>query len=129
MADSVDYRKWIQRADQDKKMLEVIYETGIEGMEDSFCYICHQGTEKILKALILRYERDIIKSHDLIYLLGRCVRYKPQLKRFIDAVTILNEYPVIARYPGDLEEQRTVDEAKETYGLFCMIYDEIIKLF
>lgn len=39
MADSTDYRKWVERAKQDLKILEVVYTEGLDGMEDSFCYI------------------------------------------------------------------------------------------
>lgn len=128
MADSVDYKKWIQRVEQDKKLLETIHETGISGMEETFCYICHQGAEKILKAYLVRMNKAFQKSHDLVFLLGKCVELNCELNSLEDAVTILNEYSVSARYPNDFDETRTLAEAKEALELFKQVYNEIINL-
>ncbi len=101
MADSTDYRKWVERAKQDLKILEVIYSEGLDGMEDSFCYICHQAAEKLLKAFIVKYTKTVSQTHDLIFLLGKCRNYKDSLSKLLNSLTVLNEYSVAARYPSD----------------------------
>ncbi len=75
MAGSTDYIKWLNRASQDIKMIEIIKNDGLEGMEDSFCYLCHQATEKLLKALVIKEEKSVQKTHDLVFLLGKCGKY------------------------------------------------------
>ena len=72
MADSTDYRKWVERARQDLKILDVIYTEGLDGMEDSFSYICHQAAEKLLKAFLMKYSKSSPQTHDLVFLLGKC---------------------------------------------------------
>jgi hypothetical protein len=38
MADSTDYLKWLERAEQDLKLVDIIFKEGLKGLEDSFCY-------------------------------------------------------------------------------------------
>ena len=129
MIDSADYKKWLGRARQDMKMLELIYNEGLEGMADSFCYICHQAIEKLLKAYIIKYEKMAPKSHDLLFLLGKCIRFNNQLIELTDPLMVLNEYAVSARYPDDFDDQRTVEDAKEAYGYALEVEKELMLRF
>ncbi|HHW57825.1 MAG TPA: HEPN domain-containing protein [Clostridia bacterium] len=127
MADSTDYKKWLKRAEQDYKIAETIKEEGIEGLEDSFCYICHQTAEKLLKAFLL-YNSDFVpKTHDLVFLLGKCKTYDATLEKFFDKINILNEYAVSARYPIDFDTLRTVEEAKEAFQIMSSLREEILR--
>ena len=72
MADSTDFTKWLDRANQDLKLIEVINNDGLEGLKDSFCYMCQQAAEKLLKAFIVKKEKSSPRSHDLVFLLGLC---------------------------------------------------------
>jgi HEPN domain-containing protein len=121
MADSIDYNKWLQRANQDFKLLEIIYTEGIEGLEDSFCYNCHQAAEKLLKAFILKSEKNIPRTHDLMYLLGISKMYDESLLSLTDALAVLNEYSVSARYPSDFDDERTITDAKEAYEYLLFV--------
>jgi len=91
MADSTDYAKWLDRARQDLKLIEIIYEEGLEGLEDSFCYMCQQAAEKLLKAFIVKNEKNGPRSHDLVFLLGLCKKYDDSLIKLVDALTVLND--------------------------------------
>jgi HEPN domain-containing protein len=125
MADSTDHRKWFERAKQDLKMISLVYTEGLNGMEDSFCYLCHQAAEKLLKALLLKYEKTAPKSHDLIFLLGKCQIYENSLSKLLNSLTILNEYSVAARYPNDFEDKRTIEDAKEAYTCISEVNNEL----
>lgn len=116
MADSTDYVKWLNRAEQDLRLIEIIYNEDLEGLEDSFCYMCQQASEKLLKALIVKNEKRVPKSHDLLFLLGLCNKHDGSLSKLTDALMVLNEYSVSARYPSDFEDKRTIEEAKEAYA-------------
>lgn len=121
MADSTDYLKWLERAGQDLKLVDVIYKKGLEGLEDSFCYMCQQSAEKLLKAFIVKNVKSVPRSHDLLYLLGMCKNYDTTLLALTDALTVLNEYSVSARYPSDFDDKRTVEEAKEAYDFIIEV--------
>lgn len=125
MADSTDYRKWVERAKQDLKILEVVYTEGLDGMEDSFCYICHQAAEKMLKAFLIKYMKATPQTHDLVFLLGKCQSYINSLSKLLHSLTILNEYSVAARYPSDFEDKRTIEDAKEAYSCLSEVNQEL----
>ena len=129
MADSTDYRKWLQRASQDLRLADIIKKDGIQGLEDAFCYICHQATEKLLKAYIVKQEKVAPRSHDLLFLLGKCKKFDASLMRITDNLTILNEYSVSSRYPGDFDDKRTIEDAKEAYQCICEIKKLLESLF
>jgi HEPN domain-containing protein len=57
----MDYNKWLDRANQDIKVVEIIKHEGLEGLEDSFCYNCQQAAEKFLKALLIKNEKSYPK--------------------------------------------------------------------
>lgn len=128
MVDSIDYKKWLQRAQQDLKVIELIHKEGIEGIEDTFCYLCQQAAEKYLKAFILFNNQSIIKTHDLVYLLNISKRYAGELKSLFDDVVLLNEYTISARYPSDFDDKRTVEDAILSYESLINIKNQIEKL-
>jgi len=127
MVDSTDYRKWLERAEQDYRIVNIIREEGLHGVEDSFCYICHQAAEKLLKAFLLYNLESVPKTHDLIFLLERSKAYDPSLEEFFDGISILNEYAVSARYPVDFETSRTTKEAEEAFEILENLRHEILK--
>ena len=90
MADSTDYVKWLNRAEQDLRLIEIIYSEDLEGLEDSFCYMCQQASEKLLKALIVKNEKRVPKSHDLLFLLGLCNKHDASLSKLTDALLSTN---------------------------------------
>lgn len=121
MSDSTDYRKWLERAAQDIRLIEIILKDGIGGLEDSFCYTCHQAAEKLFKAYLLKKNRRVPRTHDLVYLLRVCVYCSRRLKELEDEVLVLNEYSITSRYPSDFEEVRTAEEAMEAYSCITSI--------
>lgn len=129
MADSTDFRKWLERAKQDLKMLGIISSEGFEGIEDSFCYISHQAAEKLLKAFIVKQEQAAPRSHDLLFLLGKCIKYERSWSKLTDVLAILNEYAVSARYPDDFGDKRTVEDAKEAYNCVVEVEKELMSHF
>lgn len=126
MADSTDYRKWLSRANQDIKVVEIIQSEGIAGLEDAFCYMSHQASEKLLKAFLLFHGERPYKTHDLIYLLKKCSKYDKSLRKVFDDASVLNEYAISTRYPSDFEDERTVKEAKAAYKHMINIRDKVM---
>jgi len=122
MADSTDYRRWKERAKEDISMLESVYKDGLDRAGNSFCYMAHQAIEKLLKAFLLKNGESIIRTHDLLFLLKKCLKYNNSLLTLKEEITILNEYFVSARYPDDIEIGRTLKEAEEAY-----VYVQTIK--
>jgi HEPN domain-containing protein len=104
---------WLLKADHDIISAQRLLE--IEPMIlDSACFHCQQAVEKSLKAYLCYKDRDIVKTHDVDFLLDECSQFDPVFGT-IDTLN-LNEYAVKMRYPDDgiIPE---VDEAKGFYKL------------
>lgn len=84
------------------------------------CFHC-QSAEKYIKGLLLYFQIDFNKTHDLYYLLELLSFDIPN--EIFEAADYLNEYVVQTRYPGDYED--IVDE--ET--IKSINYAKLIKQF
>lgn len=115
MADSMSHRDWITRAEQDRLVLRTLGQKGFDGMADAVCYLCHQTTEKLLKAFLLKQRNALLKTHDLLYLLHQCAEIDARFGNHEEALIVLNQYAMAARYPGDFAGERSVSEAVEAY--------------
>ncbi|HUS60228.1 MAG TPA: HEPN domain-containing protein [Nevskiaceae bacterium] len=65
----------------------------------SACFHSQQTVEKSLKALLLHFEAEIVKTHDLLLLLSRAVKYEKELKKFKKTAAFLNKFYIPTRYP------------------------------
>ena len=120
MGESRDYKEWVAFAKQDldsavylKKMIPFPIEI--------ICYHCHQCAEKMLKALLLKNNRHVPRTHDLIVLYNICKRYFQKVKGLKDECIDLTDYSVSARYPYNIELEdydalNAIDSASEIYN-------------
>ena len=65
-----DIKDWIEKADHDLGSAKVIY-LYLPEYFDTIAFHCQQAVEKYLKALLIFFQIDFIRTHDLIYLLER----------------------------------------------------------
>jgi len=77
----------------------------------------------------VKQEKVAPKSHDLLFLLGKSKKFNESLMKIADNLTILNEYSVSARYPGDFDDKRTIEDAREAYQCICEIKNILVPLF
>ena len=84
MIDSIDYKRWFERAEQDIKVLEFILNEWVEGVEDTFCYLCQQAAEKYIKGFLLFQNQIIPKTHDLVFLLKKVLPFDSSLEDLFD---------------------------------------------
>ncbi|MDR2577214.1 MAG: HEPN domain-containing protein [Chitinispirillales bacterium] len=102
ITDSLDVLKWIRRAQMD-------FDGAVRDAKlfrppvEIVCYLCQQAAEKILKAYIIAQTRSRIKTHDLEYLLGKCLSYSADFDNLRNCCLRLNPYVTFARYPSDIE--------------------------
>lgn len=125
MGDSTNYREWLDRGLSDIRYLRIAYESGLEGLENPFCYNAHQAAEKLLKSVLVKFENSAPRTHDLLLLLKKCSTYDARLLSLTDASNILNAYSIAARYPNDFEDSRSIQDAKEAYDFVMEILDAV----
>lgn len=77
----------------------------------SACFHAHQIAEKYLKAFMLQQKLHFGKTHNLQELLETILAQKSDLELLRDALVILNQYGVRARYPGIIVGRAEAKEA------------------
>lgn len=63
-----EIKEWMEKADHDLGSAKVIY-LHLPEYFDTIAFHCQQAVEKYLKAALIYYHIDFLRSHDLIYLL------------------------------------------------------------
>jgi HEPN domain-containing protein len=96
-----EIKDWIEKADHDLGSAKVIY-LHLPEYFDTIAFHCQQAVEKYLKALLIFYQIDFTRTHDLIYLLER-ISEKVEIEdsRFQKAF-FLSNFGVQIRYPNNI---------------------------
>jgi HEPN domain-containing protein len=93
-------------AEHEMQMPSPVYHT--------ICFLCQTAAEKFLKAFLISRGWSLEKTHDIVELLGWCADYEHEFAGLVAKGSLLNEYIVAGRYPGDIAaEQIGAAEAKE----------------
>jgi len=115
-------KDWLLMAQIDIKSAEAALKDEIYS---TVCFHSQQAVEKSFKAFLLNFESEVIKTHDLLLLFQRSVKYESRLRKFKKNIGFLNKFYVPTRYPdafpGSLPEglpqkpeaERSLKEAKE----------------
>ena len=67
------------------------------------CYHCEQAAEKFLKAVLVQFDKEPPKTHDLVQLCKLCCEVNERFGQLADACIELTPYGVQVRYPSNLE--------------------------
>ena len=96
MAD--DYKLWIDRA---KSSLAISKNKSDENIfYEDLCFQAQQAVEKALKGMLIFYNIEPEKTHNLVLLIKELSKYI-SIPEEISETAILNDYAVQTRYPGD----------------------------
>ena len=91
--------QWIDRACEDLLVVEKLTEGDIIAT-NAACFHCQQAVEKFLKAFLIANGQDIIKTHNIEFLLSECSELDGAFSS-VDPKN-LSDYGVDVRYPGDI---------------------------
>lgn len=104
-------RQWLEKADQDLEAA-VVLGSQASPLGRIVGFHCQQAVEKYLKALFVRHQIELPKTHDLERLLAAV---RPVAATVADAlleVPWLTPYGVELRYPGDLPDALPGDDER-----------------
>jgi HEPN domain-containing protein len=119
MAVSEEIQEWLDKADEDWRVAEILLRSG-EELTLPCMFHLQQMLEKLLKALIIARGRRIERTHDLDRLAQQSEALEIEgLLNLCDTLTI---FAVNGRYPGDLPEV-SIREARS----YCTLAEEIGK--
>jgi HEPN domain-containing protein len=93
-----DYKIWLDRA---KSSLAISKNKSGEGIFfEDLCFQAQQAVEKAVKGLLIFYNVEPEKTHNLVLLINELSKYFTVPDEINDTV-ILNDYAVQTRYPGE----------------------------
>lgn len=101
----------LQRADEDIRLAEKI--AGDPDFLASAAFHCQQAAEKTAKAVIVAYQTDYPRIHDLAQLGWAVAKLRPELGASIAALSGLTDWYVTPRYPG-LEYRPSLQDVEMT---------------
>lgn len=104
--------EWINKADEDELSAGVIIKEG--GAPSTACFLSQQMTEKYLKGLLVSYNKEFQKVHDLLQLETLILEIIPEIQTLHKELELLNRYYIETRYPGDYS-QFSLDECRKAY--------------
>ncbi len=117
MKDTEYIKEWTDKAEKDVKTVEIMKE--IDDVTEIVCFHCQQAVEKYLKALLISYDIEFPKTHNIDFLLKQCMKVNSDFEKFMG--NSLSEYAVDMRYP-DIRYIPTKEEMEEAISL---MYDII----
>ena len=103
--------QWLQRADEDIRLAEKI--AADPDFLASAAFHCQQAAEKMAKAVIVAYQTDYPRIHDLAQLGLAVATLQPELGASIAGLSGLTDWYVTPRYPG-LEYRPSLQDVEIT---------------
>ena len=119
-----DVKEWLMLATHDLDTAKLLIKE--KGHADIIIYHLHQAIEKMLKALLIKADKPIEKTHFLDKLLTLALANYPSLSEISDLILAINLYLPKLRYPSG--DKISFDEAVTTFNHFQTIEKVIRKL-
>lgn len=94
-------QQWLAKADEDLGAAAHLL-LAVPPLWASVGFHCQQASEKYLKALLVAYQTEFPKTHDLGLLLDLVAETNMALAADLRDVVLLTDYGVDVRYPGVL---------------------------
>lgn len=130
MKNKSDVKEWVRFADMDVLSANHLNEIQHPKPLEIICYHCQQAAEKMLKALIIAYDGELQKTHDLGLLTDQLSEFIGFSDNILNAADELSPYGVKIRYPQDLHIEES-HVAKALYNMklvYDFVSDELKKL-
>jgi len=108
-----NYLKWFKKANEDELSVKSILDDR-DGAPSTVCFLSQQIAEKYLKGLLVFFNKEFPKMHDLIDLEELILTFDQNIKEFEKDLDFLNRFYIESRYPGDYPEFNWND-AEEAY--------------
>ena len=126
---SKNINAWIEKADHDLGSAKIIY-LHLPEYFDTIAFHCQQAVEKYLKASLVFFEIEFMKTHNLVYLLDLLSKKIDIKENIYDKAIKLNGFGVQIRYPEQTihltkDELETAIEIAQEFREFTINMIEI----
>ena len=89
---------WLRIADRDYNRTLLLFDN--DDPEGAGFHL-QQATEKFFKAYLIRQGWRLVRTHNLVDLLGEALLYDPSLEEFVDVCDEVRKYSFASRYPWE----------------------------
>jgi HEPN domain-containing protein len=115
---------WIEKADHDLGSAKIIY-LHLPQYFDTIAFHCQQAVEKYLKATLIHFEIEFLKSHNLVYLLDLLSKKIIIEENIYDKAIQINSFGVQIRYPNEIihlskDELQSAIEIADEFRVFAI---------
>lgn len=94
-------QQWLDKAGKDLKAAEFLQKSDLEDF-DNVAFHCQQAVEKYIKALLVRYQIEIRKTHDIGILRKQLAVADKSLSEALGPADVLTPHGAGLRYPSDV---------------------------
>ena len=126
-SDSRRYYDWLERANEDLKAAELLYDN--ESTFNAASFHCQQCIEKALKGYILYKTKAHVDGHNLTWLCRQAIKSDRRFLEWLDESAVLNRFYIETRYPSDTPlnfDRATVVKAYNmARAMYRFICDEV----
>lgn len=103
--------EWVEKAEGDIQTAQRESRVRKAPNYDAVCFHAQQAAEKYLKAVLQENGMSIPKTHQLMDLLGLCIKVDNVYQMLLADLTILEGYAVKFRYPGEVADKIEAKQA------------------
>ena len=112
---------WLKKSKNDLKAAKKLVQKP-DPLYDMAVYHCQQTDEKALKAYLVFKNIELFKTHDLNFLLSKCIIIDKSFSDLYDDCELLTPLATEFRYPDDIFEP-TIEEFDEALIAANKIYN------
>jgi HEPN domain-containing protein/predicted nucleotidyltransferase len=107
---------WLEVGSQDLAQAKLAQDNGFFSHA---CFSCQQAWEKAMKAYLFARRVSLVRTHDLVRLLDRCIRFDESFEDLRAACKTLNEYYTDTRYPDTLRSGEAFPQEATENAIAC----------
>lgn len=120
----IKFKEWQEKAEEDMQSGHILIKHG--GAPASIAFHAQQVAEKYLKGFIVFHGKSFEKTHHLDELINECKKVDNSFEDFADEIAMLDDYYIEARYPVDIKEDISLEEATEALEKSTKIRDFVL---
>lgn len=104
-------QEWFLRGENDLKTAQIALSGGAPS--GTVAVLLHQACEKYIKGFLLYHGWQLIRTHNLVFLLREAMKFDERLAKFVDLVGTLTSEYLDERYPPGPIAEFSNEEIKE----------------
>lgn len=130
MKNESDVKEWVRYANMDVLSANHLNEIQYPKPLEIICYHCQQAAEKMLKALLLAYDGELQKTHDLGVLTDELSKFVTFSEDILNSADALTPYGVKICYPQELniKEYHVVKALSDMKTIYDFVTNKINEL-